>query len=219
MPCTLPPSIAVVGLRLTSSLISRAVAKRVLNATNGSQLENARVTIQGTNLQAFINAYNEYRLMGFPAGPATLQVFLYRPGGTDRRGDGGGRPDDPAGFGIFSVQRGEHRHGAKNSQFISELITAAYLMGDSRLMNNRLRLVYGLRFERTLDSGFGYIQDVNTIYQRDTNGNFLLAASGNKIPIVAPNGKPITAASNALLLNQMEFKNRALHTTEQYASA
>ena len=48
---------------------------RVLNTTNGAYLNNARVTIEGTTLQAFTNEYGEYRLVDVPAGTATVRVF------------------------------------------------------------------------------------------------------------------------------------------------
>ncbi len=49
---------------------------------------------------------------------------------------------------------------AKNSQFFSERITAGYIMADTRLVNNRLRVVTGVRFERTDDEGQGFIDNV-----------------------------------------------------------
>lgn len=48
---------------------------RVLNVTNGAYLNNARVTVDGTSLQTFTNEYGEYRLVGVPAGSATVKVF------------------------------------------------------------------------------------------------------------------------------------------------
>ncbi|HVU35840.1 MAG TPA: TonB-dependent receptor [Opitutaceae bacterium] len=48
---------------------------RVLNASTGNYLNNARVTVEGTNLETFTNQYGEYRLFGVPAGTAKLDVF------------------------------------------------------------------------------------------------------------------------------------------------
>ena len=48
---------------------------RVLNASNGAYLTNARLAVEGTSLQALTNSYGEYRLDGVPAGPATIKVF------------------------------------------------------------------------------------------------------------------------------------------------
>jgi hypothetical protein len=52
-----------------------AVQGRVLNATNGSYLTNARVSVTGSNAQAFTDNSGQFRLDGLPAGPATLRVF------------------------------------------------------------------------------------------------------------------------------------------------
>src|SRR4051812_26291039 len=52
-----------------------AIEGRVLNGANGQYLNNARVTVAGTNLQAFTNSYGEFRLTGVPVGPAQVQVF------------------------------------------------------------------------------------------------------------------------------------------------
>ncbi len=48
---------------------------RVLNATNGSYLTNARVTVEGTTLQAFTDQAGVYRLDGVAAGAAQVRVF------------------------------------------------------------------------------------------------------------------------------------------------
>ncbi|MFM7750266.1 MAG: carboxypeptidase regulatory-like domain-containing protein, partial [Opitutaceae bacterium] len=49
---------------------------RVQNSIGGAALENARVTVAGTNREAFTDAFGEYRLAGLPAGDATLRVFF-----------------------------------------------------------------------------------------------------------------------------------------------
>src|SRR4051812_20113258 len=52
-----------------------AIEGRVLNGANGQYLNNARVTVEGTGLQAFTNSFGEFRLIGVPVGTATLRVF------------------------------------------------------------------------------------------------------------------------------------------------
>lgn len=47
---------------------------RVLNATNGQYLNNARVTVEGTSLETFTNEFGDYTLNNVPAGSATLRV-------------------------------------------------------------------------------------------------------------------------------------------------
>lgn len=64
---------------LTPAAIAQAPATgsiqgRVLNATNGMYVGNARVTVEGTNLEAFTNQFGEYTLSNVPAGTATIRV-------------------------------------------------------------------------------------------------------------------------------------------------
>src|ERR1044071_9391257 len=49
---------------------------RVLDAERGGYLENARVTIEGTQLEAFTDAGGFYQLSNVPAGAAKLRVFF-----------------------------------------------------------------------------------------------------------------------------------------------
>src|ERR1051326_3413379 len=54
---------------------SGSVEGRVLNANNGSYLDNARVTAEGTNLEAQSNSFGDFRLAGVPAGDVKVTVF------------------------------------------------------------------------------------------------------------------------------------------------
>ncbi len=47
---------------------------RVFNAASGTYLNNARVTVEGTNLQTYTNDRGEFRLRNVPAGEANLKV-------------------------------------------------------------------------------------------------------------------------------------------------
>lgn len=51
-----------------------SVTGRVLNATNGSFLSKARVSVDGTELSALTNDFGEYEIKGVPAGEKTLTV-------------------------------------------------------------------------------------------------------------------------------------------------
>lgn len=73
--------------------------------------------------------------------------------------------------------------GALNSKYVKETISAAYVRGDARILSNRLRLVAGVRFERTDVFGQGYLNDGRAIWQQDANGNLLIGANGNPILI------------------------------------
>jgi len=51
-----------------------AVHGRVLDATRGEYLKNARVTLVGSDREALTNDFGEYRLSNVPAGTATLRI-------------------------------------------------------------------------------------------------------------------------------------------------
>jgi TonB-dependent receptor len=56
---------------------------------------------------------------------------------------------------------------------LSERISAAYVQADARVLNNRLRVVTGVRFEQTADEGHGPLFDPNGVFQRDAAGKLL----------------------------------------------
>ena len=51
------------------------ITGRVQNVAAGTYLTNARVRVVGTKIEAFTDTSGEYRLVGVPAGQATLDVF------------------------------------------------------------------------------------------------------------------------------------------------
>ncbi len=69
---------------------------------------------------------------------------------------------------------------------ITERLDSLYLMGDIALFNNRLRLVGGVRYERTTDDGRAVLQDNNAKYRQDAAGNLLLDANKRPIPLYPP---------------------------------
>src|SRR5690606_35238710 len=70
-----------------------------------------------------------------------------------------------------------------NSKELTETISAGYLRGDVRLLDNRLLLVGGVRYERTTDDGMGPLNDANAKFVRDAAGNLVLDGAGRPVPI------------------------------------
>lgn len=95
-----------------------------------------------------------------------------------------------------------------NSVWFRERIYAAYLMGDTRALSNQLRVVYGIRYERTEDQGQGPLVDNNAIYQRDAVGNLVRNAAGQPIPITTD---PTQQA-------QLRYSVRGTRTKTNYSS-
>jgi iron complex outermembrane receptor protein len=57
------------------SSASGSIEGRVLNATAGNYLTNARVTVEGTAIEAFTDSFGQYRIANLPAGDVKLRVF------------------------------------------------------------------------------------------------------------------------------------------------
>src|SRR4051794_21227014 len=49
---------------------------RVISARSGEYLEKARLTVEGTTLEAFTNSDGQFWLVGVPSGPAKVRVFF-----------------------------------------------------------------------------------------------------------------------------------------------
>lgn len=63
------------ALAQTPAANTGTVTGRVLNVATGRYLNNARVTVTGTEIQALTNDFGEFRLPGVPAGTASIQAF------------------------------------------------------------------------------------------------------------------------------------------------
>ncbi|HUR58576.1 MAG TPA: TonB-dependent receptor, partial [Opitutaceae bacterium] len=60
------------------------------------------------------------------------------------------------------------------SEKFREIISAGFVQGEANLLANRLRIVTGVRWERTQDNGEGPLFDPDAAFQRDANGRFVL---------------------------------------------
>lgn len=60
-----------------------------------------------------------------------------------------------------------------NSENITETVTAGYVQFDAKLMNNRLRVVTGVRYEHTSDQGEGLLTNPDAVFQRNADGSYV----------------------------------------------
>ena len=95
---------------------------------------------------------------------------------------------------------------ANNSQRIREVVAAYYIRGDVSLLQNRLKLVGGVRYEATYDEGYGTLNDISRTYQRDAAGKILLGA----------NGRPLQLTSDPLALARLQFVERGSYAKRDY---
>ena len=94
-----------------------------------------------------------------------------------------------------------------NSRKLAETVSAAYLRGDVRLLDNRLLVVGGVRFEQTKDDGQGQLDDPTAQYQKDASGNL----------VRGPTGAPILLTTDALARAKLRYKERGTRVIRTYS--
>ena len=95
---------------------------------------------------------------------------------------------------------------ANASRKITETVSAAFLRADARLLENRLWLVGGVRFEHTKDDGYGVLNDLRATFQQDTQGNL----------VRGPNGAPLAKPGSAVDLARLQYTDRGAHAVRSY---
>jgi len=68
-----------------------------------------------------------------------------------------------------------------NSEALQETVTAYYLQAETNLVDNRLKLLTGVRYEKTEDDGRGMLYDPNAVFDRNADGTFAHNATGGRI--------------------------------------
>jgi hypothetical protein len=68
-----------------------------------------------------------------------------------------------------------------NNENIKETVQAGYVQADTRLLAGRLRVLGGIRYERTLDRGIGGLVDTERVWQRHPDGDFVRNAAGQRL--------------------------------------
>lgn len=97
-----------------------------------------------------------------------------------------------------------------NNENIKEKVQAAYLQADSRLFNSRLRVLGGVRFEKTIDDGIGGLVDLERIWQRNPDGSFVRNAAGQRVRRVE------AGAAGSLAESLLTREYRAFFTHREY---
>ncbi len=99
-----------------------------------------------------------------------------------------------------------YRTRVNSSRELTETITAGYLRGDVKLLQNRLLLVGGVRFEKTSDDGMGPLSDATAKYVRDGSGKLVLDGTGRPVPIT----------TDALQAERLVLREREARTKRSY---
>jgi len=99
-----------------------------------------------------------------------------------------------------------HISRVNGSQELDETITAPYVRTDLKLLENRLWIAGGVRYERTDDRGVGGLNDIRATYQQDAAGNLVRNAAG----------QPVRVPGDALALARLQYKERAASGKKHY---
>ncbi|MBX7122012.1 MAG: TonB-dependent receptor [Opitutaceae bacterium] len=99
----------------------------------------------------------------------------------------------PALFSQTAAQVYQQENNRRNtSGDIEEENTAYYLQAEARLLNGRLNILTGVRYERTVDDGLGPLFDPNAVWERNPDGSFARTPAGARIR------KPEAGATNSI---------------------
>lgn len=117
---------------------------------------------------------------------------------------------NPLLYQMTDAQQATARNGhIDNNENIKEKVQAAYLQADTRLFN-RLRVLGGVRFEKTTDDGIGGLVDTERIWQRNPDGSFVRNAAGQRVR------RPEAGAAGSLAESLLTREYRAFFTHREY---
>jgi iron complex outermembrane receptor protein len=97
-----------------------------------------------------------------------------------------------------------------NSEYFEETVSAAFLQTEAGFFQNRLKVLTGVRYERTFDDGLGSLFDPNAVYQRASNGTFVRDAAGLRVR------KPEAGAVGSMEELRLTRSERTAHATRTY---
>jgi iron complex outermembrane recepter protein len=101
-----------------------------------------------------------------------------------------------------------YRSAVQLSNDAQEVISSAYLRGDTTFFQNRLKVTAGVRGEQTNIKADGPLTDPTLNFQRSSNGTILRGT----------NGQPLTIAptTDALAVSKLTFIDRGAHARKEY---
>lgn len=95
---------------------------------------------------------------------------------------------------------------ASNSQKVNEHVVSGYIRNDLSLLQNRLKLVGGVRYEATFNEGWGVLNDISKTYQKDAAGRIVRAA----------NGTPVRVSTDAATIARLQYTERGSYAKGDY---
>ncbi|MBL9200277.1 MAG: TonB-dependent receptor [Opitutaceae bacterium] len=126
---------------------------------------------------------------------------------------------NPSWFNTQTNRRTDIRNTLTSPLQITERLDALFLMGDFSFFQNRLRVVTGVRYERTTDRGRAVLQDNNARYRKDAAGNLILDAARRPILIYPANTINTTTPegiANGIAEDALVYKKLGASLSKQY---
>ncbi|MDO8540218.1 MAG: TonB-dependent receptor [Opitutaceae bacterium] len=89
---------------------------------------------------------------------------------------------NPALFGQTPAQQAaQEQYRLNNSEWLREAVSAGYAQAEIGLFRNRLKVLAGVRYEKTEANGQGVLNDPNAVFLRNPDGSFAHTATGQRI--------------------------------------
>ena len=208
-------------------LNSGTIEGRVFNPRNGEYVERARVTVEGTGLEAFTDSSGQYRLTNVPAGTARVKVFYT---GQDAQTDtvavaagatvqhdvnltAGARPGaDPAG----NVVRLE-KFVVETSK---EMDAAAIAINEQRFAANIVNVVSADEFGAVVEGNAGDFLKFLPGIVVDTGGGDMRTISMNGVPAnnvpVTVGGFSLASAASSGTSRQIELEQTSVNNVARF---
>ena len=105
-----------------------------------------------------------------------------------------------------------YRAAVQLSQWAQEVISSAYIRGDTALLGNRLKLTGGVRAEQTNIKADGPLNDPTRNYQRAANGSIV---DGNAT-LAGVQPVLLLPATDLLGVSKLTFLDRGAHARKEY---
>ncbi len=97
-----------------------------------------------------------------------------------------------------------------NPERIREQAEALYFQAEGRFFNNRLNVLTGVRYERTISQGQGSVNSPDAVWQRNANGTYVVTATGARVR------KPEAGAVGSMEEARLLWKKLGTKTERKY---
>ena len=145
----------------------------------------------------YTNEYHYYGFRGFPHISPKLAWEAFQ--------------QNPALFSKTAAQLvTEETFRIVNAEYFDETVTAAYGQAEFSLLNYRLKVLTGVRFEETVTEGMGPRIDPAAVWQRNSDGSFVRNAAGQRVR------RPEAGAVNSMEQLRLTHTERGYRANRSY---